>query len=264
MAFVAQNLSMLSQINNDSPWSYTYNSGTDAIATVTGANYFSAAAFNLRVGDIIYVVASDVNSFITVTAVNTGVFPATITTSQFDVSGSVGTANITNLAVTAAKIANNTITATQIANNTIDSGQLALDVLQRVTVDINNAGVLGMAATPVSVIAAPGANLVVIVDKCIIRHNFATSGFTGTPNIGLQYGNTADLAGIAASGVISATGLFSGSANEIGAVGGALAGNLVSAVANTAVYISSVSALTVGGGSATVDVYYKVIATTGD
>lgn len=271
MAFVLQNLAQFTLANSAAPSAFTYSAGDDTVSQVAAANYFSEAANRFQVGTLLYCVCDDADAFRTVTAVNLDVFPNTVTTSAFAVEGPIGTADIEDLAVTAAKIASATITATQmansavttaiIANNAVTSAKLALDTIQRTTVALNNAQLLALNATSVSAIAAPGANLGIVVDKVVVRHNFLTGAFTGSGNVGLQYGSTAALAAPAASATIAETGLFTAAVNTAAAAGGTISNIAVTAWANTAVYISASTALAAGGGSATVDIWYKVIAT---
>lgn len=121
---------------SDSPsvnviWIYTKTD--EAIAAITVDGYFDAingivngvtANDVLKVGDIIWVVASDAQSFISVDDIS-----PTIATSEFSVvlgADSVGTINIVDGAVTAAKIANLTITNADVAAGAaIDYSKLA-------------------------------------------------------------------------------------------------------------------------------------------
>ena len=109
MAFTLQNWGrVFVTANTACPGVWSYQGGADALATIAAANYFSEIAYEVQVGDLIYVVGSDADEFLTVTAVNTAVNPNTITTSAFSTAGTIGTSNITNNAVTAPKLATST------------------------------------------------------------------------------------------------------------------------------------------------------------
>jgi hypothetical protein len=107
-----------------SPTFYTYQSSTDAVATIEANDYFVAKAFELCVGDVIYVKGSDASVFLSVTTVT--VQPKSVHTSVFSTAGTVGTANITNLAVTTAKIADNAVTSGKLALNTIQYAKVTM------------------------------------------------------------------------------------------------------------------------------------------
>ncbi len=70
MAFEAENFIPLSSMaNSNAPRQFGYQSSTDDLATVKGANYFDDAAattggLGLQDGDVILVKASDVTSFL--------------------------------------------------------------------------------------------------------------------------------------------------------------------------------------------------------
>lgn len=259
--FVLQNFAQLQGMNTAAPGSWTYQGGEDTIAEIGAANYFSEIANRVQVGDPIYVVGDDANEIMVVTAVNLDVTPNTITTSAFAPTGSVGTANLVDLAVTTAKLADGAVTTAKLADGAVTSAKMAADMLRHATVQVNNAGLLALNGTSLVMVAAPGANLAILVDKYAVRHNYDTAAFTGSGNVGLQYGNTAALAGVAASATLAETGLFTASANTLAAAAGAASNVAVSAVANTALYLSASTALAVGGGTATVDIWYKVVPT---
>lgn len=76
---------------------------------------------------------------------------------------SVGTAEIQASAVTAAKLAGS-ITGSLLTANTVDKGQLALGILQYAQVNLTAAQVKALNTTPISLVAAPGSGLGIIVD----------------------------------------------------------------------------------------------------
>jgi len=61
------------------PKIWGYISATDAIATVAASAYFNDYATQLRIGDVIYIVATDEIWFYSVTAVTPNVTVAAIT-----------------------------------------------------------------------------------------------------------------------------------------------------------------------------------------
>jgi hypothetical protein len=105
------------------PAIFSYASSTDAIATVTAANYFAAAVYDLAVGDIIIIEASDANGMYYVDAVNQTA--GTISVVTFGPVGSVGTANLQNGAVTAIKLASDAVETAKILNANVTLAKLA-------------------------------------------------------------------------------------------------------------------------------------------
>jgi hypothetical protein len=108
------------------PAIFSYASATDDIATVTGANYFASAVYDLAVGDIIIIEASDANGMYYVDAVNQTA--GTVTVVTFTAIGAVGTANLTNGAVTAAKLATDAVETAKILNANVTLAKLAAGI----------------------------------------------------------------------------------------------------------------------------------------
>lgn len=242
------------------PGVFSYASAIDTIATIGGANYFAEQVNSLSVNDLIFCVGSDASLIYQVATVDADA--GTITVAAFTPAGTVGTANITNLAVTTAKIANNAVTATQLGNNAVGSAQLATDIIQYASVTMTAAQFIAMYATPFSIIAAPAAGNMVVIDKVVLTMDYGTTAYTGGGAINLQYGNTAHAAGPAASATIAAANV-EGSASVVNAAGGAISAVATTAIAATAVYISNATAAFATGDSTfTVNVWYKIVPST--
>jgi hypothetical protein len=85
------------------PALFSYASSTDAIATVTAADYFADVVYDLAVGDLIFIDASDADGIYLVDAVDRDA--GTVAVVSYGPAGAVGTANIQANAVTLAKLA---------------------------------------------------------------------------------------------------------------------------------------------------------------
>lgn len=109
--------------DTNGPAIFSYASATDAIATVTAANYFAPAVYDLAIGDIIIIEASDSNGMYVVDAVNRTA--GTITIVSFGPVGTVGTANLQNGAVTAIKLASDAVETAKILNANVTLAKLA-------------------------------------------------------------------------------------------------------------------------------------------
>jgi hypothetical protein len=178
---------------------------------------------------------------------------ATAVTMTGDVAiTNAGVTTIQPGAVTSSKIANNAVTSTQLAANTIQYERVAL----------SNAQFLGMYATPVSIVAAGGANTAIIVERMVLETVYGTTQSAAGGAVALQYGNAAHGAGEGASATIAAATLNGDTASTLNRAAGANADNLLSAAANAAVYISNTgAAFTTGDSTYFVHVWYSIVAT---
>lgn len=105
------------------PALFSYASAADNIATVTAADYFSPAVYDLAVGDLIFIDASDADGIYLVDAVDRDL--GTVTVVSYGANGSVGTANIQDGAVTAVKLASDAVTTAKILNANVTLAKLA-------------------------------------------------------------------------------------------------------------------------------------------
>lgn len=243
---------------------FSYFSPNDTVAEIGASNYFLEMIYSLQVYDNIICTGTDASliyQVATITLPSEG-STGTITTVDFTPAGTVGTANITNLAVTTAKIANNAVTAAQIANNTVDYGQLALDVAATATVTLTAAQIAALYATPLQLIAAPGSGNLILIDSILWDIAYSTAQYTAGGAIAAQYGNTAHGAGPAASATLAAATLNAVAANAyITQSGGAGVVNVAPGSAlNTAVYLSNATAaFATGASTATLYIKYRVV-----
>jgi hypothetical protein len=167
--------------DNNAMWNYT--DSVDAIATIVAADYFAPQAANLTVGDLIWIVASDLldGEFAVVTAVDITV--PSVTISVFDVMlgvGAVGTSNLASNSVTTVKIAD--------ANVTSDKLENALVKHARVTMTATNWD--AMYVTPFELVAAPGATEKIILHGIKIDEDYGGTVFANGGAIHVQYDTT--------------------------------------------------------------------------
>jgi hypothetical protein len=155
------------------------------------------------------------------------------------------------------------VTGSKIANNAVDFTQLAPDVSALATISLTAAQILGMYATPVLLVAAPGAGKIVIVDSIIWDVAFVSTQYAGGGPIIAQYTNTAHGAGGQATDEITAGTLNSIAASSFIANGSgeATLNVLASASKNTAVYLSNTTGpFTTGNSTATLYVQYRILS----
>ena len=243
------------------PGFFTYRSAGDTLATISAANYFSSAAFDLYVDDLIYVQGTDVDGWLLVAAVSRTANPATITTTSTGFASTVGTANITNLAVTTAKIDDLGVTTGKLAANSVTSAKVALNVLQYATVAITASEFNGMYAAPKQLVAAGGANTLIVLDKVDLLMTYVGANYASGGVAAVQYDNTANGAGVIASSTLAAATFQAAASTGFMFNTGVVAQTFTTCV-NKGLFISNVTgAFTTGDSTFVAHVWYKVVAT---
>lgn len=277
---------------------FTYQSYTDNIATIGGANYFAndGVLFGVQVGDIIFANGTDSSSMLIVSAVNPTL--GTISTSSFSVAGSVGTANIQNGAITDAKInpsaaidfsklatltsgnvlvgnASNVATSVALsgdatisntgvltlASSAINSAKLSPAVLQYTFVAITASAFTGMYATPILLVNAPGANKLLVLDKVDLLMTYGSANYASGGVVAVQYDSTANGAGVIASTTLSAA-TFQAAASTGFMFNTGVVPQTFSTCVNKGLYLSNITgAFTTGDSVMVAHVWYKIINT---
>lgn len=262
----------------NAPNDFSYGSSTDSVATISAANYFLSKYADLNVGDWIFANGSDGSVILIVaTSSSTGV-----TTVGFAATGSVNTANIVNNAVTFAKfqqvaasslVGNATgglanVTGITLGNGLAFSGStLAVPDTREIytTVAMTAAEFNGMYAAPKLLVAAPGANKLLVLKRAVLAMTFVAAAYAAGGVVGLQYDSTVHGAGVAASGTEAAADFFAAASTSFGFNG--VAGNTVaiapfSTTVNKGLYLSNLTgAFTTGDGTWVVHLWYAVIPT---
>lgn len=236
--------------NENGPALFTYASASDNLATVEAANYFAPVVYDLSVGDVLIVNASDGSNMEVVSAVNRSA--GTITISTFTPAGSVGTSNIINLAVTTGKIAANAVT----------SAKLATNIVQYATVALTAAQFNGMYATPVQLVAAGGANTLLVLDKLDLLMTYRAAAFAAGGVAAVQYDSTANGAGVLASTTWAAAAFQAAASTGFPFLQSSSVPQTFSTCVNKGLYISNLTgAFTTGDSTFVAHVWYKIIAT---
>jgi len=266
MAFNYLNWQQMSSgfdIGNNKFWNYS-DTVTDNIATISAANFFSSQAANLSVGDLIWLVATDLltGEFAQVTVVNkiTGAVSIAVFNAVLG-AGSVGTANLANLAVTAAKIANNTITDAQVAVNGLTSASLDKTTIQYVKVPVTAAQWNGMYAAPFLMIAAPAAGQMIVVKQAIVAMTFVATQYAAGGNVALQYDSTVNGGGLLATLVPIPAAVINAwaASSDVGIAGDDENGASANKVAKGLYLSNDTAAFTTGNGTFNIHIWYEVI-----
>jgi hypothetical protein len=264
--------------NTAAPQIFSYMSTTDAVATIEAANYFTTQTYVLCVNDLIFCVGSDSTVLLQVATINNTVNPPTITTQTVGFATSVvGTANISNNAVTYAKI--QTASADTLIGNptggTANVEEITLGnalafsgttlgvpatVVNYASGSITAAQWNGMYATPIQIVAAPGANKAIVIDKFWLNMTFVAAQYAAGGVVSLQYENTVHGAGVAASQTVAAATINGIAANSFLALTSVTAVTATATVVNQGVYLSNATgAFTTGDGTWTWDCWYRIV-----
>lgn len=121
----------------------------------------------------------------------------------------------------------------------------------RATLSLTAAQLIAGYATPILALAAPGANRMYTDVSAQFNFTYGSAQFTTGGNLGLQYGNTANLAGTKATSVLTNTqvnGIAASSAAAI--IPATVAPAAVASIVNAGLYLSNdTAAFAVGTGT---------------
>ena len=263
--------------NNDTQKVWIYNAtstgSNEAIATVIASGYFNDFMQNLTlglgplsVGDVIIINGNDASGQYMVTAITTNV---TVTT--FAAVGVVGTANlaalavttakIDNLAVTAGKIAADAVTTAKILDGNVTSAKREDTLLHYAAVAITAAQFNGMYAAPKLLVAAPGANKLIVLDKVQLLMTYGTAAYAAGGVAAVQYDSTVNGAGVIASTTLAAA-TFQATASTGWNFNAGVVAETFSTCVNKGLYLSNITgAFTTGDSAMVAHVWYKIIPT---
>ena len=216
------------------PAIFSYRSAADAVATIAAADYFANVVYDLSLDDLLYVVGSDAVGMYVVSTLDRADGSVELTAASF--SGTVNTANIADGAVLNAQVgaaaaiafsklevmtsgnilvgsASNVATevtmsgdatiiasgALTIANDAITSAKVDPTLLQYTTVEMSAAEFNGAYAAPHLLLAAGGANTLIVLESCQLLMTYVSAQFASGGVAAIQYDSTVNGAGILAS-----------------------------------------------------------------
>jgi len=278
----------------------TSSGSNEAIATVAAAGYFNNFMQNLvsgvgplQIGDSITIRANDAAGMYLVTDVTTNV-----EIGAFASAGAIDTANLVDGAVTNAKVdaaaaidfsklaalpsaeilvgsAGNVATARAVSGDVTigNTGVVAIGaskvlssmisplVVKYAAVAISAAEFNGMYAAPKLLVAAGGANTLLVLHRLDLLMTFVAAAYAAGGVAAVQYDSTANGAGVIASTTLSAAtfqaGVSTGFVFNLGVVP-----QTFSTCVNKGLYLSNITgAFTTGDSTFVAHVYYSVIPT---
>lgn len=246
-------------IENGPAW-FTYASATDALATIVAANYFADVVYDLAVNDRIDITGSDASGIYIVATVDRDA--GTVTLVSYSATGVVGTANITDLAVTTGKLADDAVTTIKIDDNAVTSAKLDASVLQYAAVAITAAQFNGMYAAPKLLVAAGGANTLVVLEQLQLAMTYVSANYAAGGVAAVQYDSTANGAGVIASTTLSAA-TFQAAASTTFTMNAGVVPLPFTTTVNKGLYLSNITgAFTTGDSTMVAHVWYRIIPTT--
>jgi hypothetical protein len=160
----------------NAPAMFSYRSAADNSAAIAGADYFAGAVYDLAVGDVLTCQGSDTLQTLSVATIDRAA--GTITTSVASVA--------------------------TVANDSITSAKMSPLLLKYVAVPITASAFNGMYVTPVELVAAQGANTLLILESCQVLMTYGTTQFAAGGVSHVQYDSTTLGAGVIASTTQSA------------------------------------------------------------
>lgn len=221
------------------PTLFTYRSATDDIATIVAANYFAEAVWQLSVNDMLYLSGSDAVGLYVVDAINR---PAgTVSLVASSLTGTVNTANIADDAVTSAKV--------------------DPTLIQHAQVDLALADLIGSYTASALLVAAPGANLKLVVHRATLWVNYGGTVLANGGALHIQYADTANAGGTAATGTLAAATLIAATADTSFGFSPVDTTLVDSTTLNQGLYLATATADFTGGTNSVykADVWYSVL-----
>lgn len=165
------------------------------------------------------------------------------------------------LVKTAALVSGNFVMASGTAGLTVDSGLPKAAGLNYVAVAITAAEFNGMYTTPKLLVAAPGANKLLVLDKVQLLMTYVSANYAAGGVVAIQYDSTANGAGVIASTTLAAATFQAAASTGWNFNAGVVAETFTTCV-NKGFYLSNVTgAFTTGDSPMVAHIWYKIIAT---
>lgn len=252
----------------------------DTLATITTAGYLSGAtiaaqiellnngAFEWQDTDMVLVCyAPDflVNWFKYDSANETFVAnPAAGGLSNSLLNGRVFVGNVSNVATGVAMSGDVTITnagVTAIGANKVLSSMISPLIRKYVAVPITAAAFNGMYATPIQLVAAGGANTLLVLDQLQLVMTYGSANYAAGGVAAVQYDSTANGAGVIASTTLAAA-TFQAAASTTFTMNAGVVALPFTTTVNKGLYLSNITAaFTTGDSDMVANIWYRVIPT---
>lgn len=147
------------------------------------------------------------------------------------------------------------VAAADIAAGAVTSAKLADDLLHSVQVTLTSANILAMSATPVSLIAAPGAGKIIMVESILLKFVATATAYANGGAVEFRYTNAS---GAKVSADIAAAVITAGAGTSYTSVAGVTTS--LTPVANAALVITNATAAFITGtGAGVVTIIYRIV-----
>lgn len=287
MAFNLNNWDKLSAAANLSVvklWSYF--SSTETVATISASAYFNSVADLLTVNDQIFINGSDGASDVVVTAVSPNVTVAaesdvpadSITNSQINSAAAIAFSKLAalpsaqvlvgsagNVATAVAVTGDVTISnagVTAVGADKILSSMVSPLLIKYASVAITAAEFNGMYAAPKLLVAAAGANTLIVPVQVQLLMTYGAAAYAAGGVAAVQWDSTANGAGVIASTTLSAA-TFQATASTGFVFNAGVVPETFTTTVNKGLYLSNITgAFTTGDSDFVAHIWYRVIPTT--
>lgn len=154
---------------------------------------------------------------------------------------------------------------TAIGANKVLSSMVSPLLVKYTTVAMTAAEFNGMYGAPKLLIAAGGANTLIVVERAVMAMTFVSAAYAAGGVVGFQYDSTVHGAGVAASNTEAAADFFAAASTAFqfnGVAGNTVAISPFTTTVNKGLYLSNLTgAFTTGDGTWVVHIWYKIIPT---
>ncbi len=265
-------------LNGTAPNIYVASTA-DSLGTITGTGYLNDLSAKIKKNDVFYINYDDTSTF----PLNTG---EVSTLGEFMVTYSAPnwglTSVLTGIGQAAAKnVTDNTKTYVAsvdgapasytvgnilLAGDTngsigLDSGFNVNNLVRYASVAVTAAEFNGMYAAPKLILAAAGANTMIVVDQMELVMTYVSANYAAGGVVAAQYDNTVHGAGVLATNSEAAAD-FQAAASTVFKFNGSVVLAPFSTCANKGLYLSNATgAFTTGDSPFVVKLHYRIIAT---
>lgn len=158
-------------------------------------------------------------------------------------------------------IAANAITTGKIIANAVTSAKMSDDLLHYVAVPISAAEFNGMYAAPKVLVAAPGANKLLVLDKVQLLMTYGSANYAAGGVAAVQYDVTANGAGVIASTTLAAATFQAAASTGFNFNAGVVAETFTTCVNKSLALSNITAAFTTGDSDMVAHIWYKIIPT---
>lgn len=249
-----------------------YESTDDALATIEASGYFNQSSTDVyadpilapQTNDFILVNATDGSALLVVTDTDPTTTSALIGSTTALTENYIWQGNASNIETAYAVTGDLSAIAGAftIANNAVTSAKLATNLIQYTSVNISLANFIAMYSTPIQLVAAPGANKQLVLNRVKIVQTYGSAALAVGGTVGVQYDSTVHGAGVLASTTLANT-VLQATASSVYTLNSGVVVAPFTTTVNKGLYLSCDTAdFTTGTGSSFVaHIWYSTIAT---